>query len=71
MKKSVASREARALRSCHSWDEFREAIECLPNTKAVGDLFELLTKLTLLLAPEQGNKAWLDSAHQQQIDQKD
>jgi len=44
------------LKKCRSWNDFTGAVARLPNTKAVGDSFELLTKLTLLSAPEHRTK---------------
>ena len=44
------------FKKCRSWNDFTAAVARLPNTKAVGDSFELLTKLTLLSAPEHRTK---------------
>jgi superfamily II DNA or RNA helicase len=52
MKKSLNGHYVRQLRTCRSWTELTAVAADLPNTKAVGDLFELLTKLTLQSAPE-------------------
>jgi len=51
MKKSLNGHYDRQLSTCRSWAELTAVVADLPNTKAVGDLFELLTKLTLLSVP--------------------
>ena len=44
------------LKKCRSWSDFTAAVACLPNTKAVGGAFEVLTKLSLLSTPEYRTK---------------
>jgi len=61
------------LKKCRSWNDFTGAVARLPNTKAVGDSFELLTKLTLLSAPEYRTKisrVWLHSEVPREIARK-